>query len=84
MKPDDTCECCHGHDVGDDVECCPGYLHMDDSCGRGPGIERCNECAVFDSDEEAQAAHDSECCCGLTVATYELSDADSDFSLHFS
>jgi len=45
-----------------------GWVHMDDSSGRGPGIERCDSCARFDSDTAAAAAHARACSCGLTVA----------------
>lgn len=64
--------CCIAHRVSDTAGgCCPGWLHMDDSCGRGPGIERCDDCDLYDTDEDAQRAHDQVCACGLTVATSE-------------
>ena len=40
---------------------CPGWLHMHDSMGRGPGIERCDDCARFPDDDAARAAHDATC-----------------------
>ncbi len=58
--PEPECAC-EGH----------GWLHMEDSMGRGPGIERCDSCALFDSDEAACVAHDSVCDCGLKVVTEE-------------
>lgn len=51
-----------------------GWLHMNDSMGRGPGIEACDECGKYDTDEEAQAAHDAECTtanCNLRKAPKE-------------
>ena len=45
------CEDCDGR----------GWIHMDDSMGRGPDIERCDSCVEYDGDCEARAAHDREC-----------------------
>jgi hypothetical protein len=47
---------------------CPGYLHMADSMGRGPGLERCDVCDRFEDDEKAAAAHAAADCCSLGVA----------------
>jgi len=40
---------------------CPGWLHMTDSMGRGPGIERCDTCSIFRTDAAARMAHDLTC-----------------------
>jgi len=45
-----------------------GWIHMDDCGGRGPGIERCDACAKFGDDEEAERAHAKVCRCGLGIA----------------
>lgn len=47
---------------------CPGWVHMDDSMGRGPGLERCDECNRFVSDDSAARSHAKECGCGLKPA----------------
>lgn len=52
---DDTCLSCEGW----------GWLHMNDSMGCGPGIEKCDSCARFPYDEDAAAAHATACACGL-------------------
>lgn len=45
-----------------------GWLHMDDSCGRGPGIERCDSCQRYVTDFQAAEIHRGECDCGMEVA----------------
>lgn len=50
----------------DECDCGTGWLHMNDSMGRGPGIEACDECEKYDSDAAAQEAHDRECSDGPT------------------
>jgi hypothetical protein len=47
---------------------CWGWIHMDDSCGRGPGIGRCDLCDRFADDDAAAAQHRLECPCGLDLA----------------
>lgn len=48
----------------DDPEC-RGWVHMDDSMGRGPGIEACDVCDLFLSDEDADVEHHKSGCCDL-------------------
>lgn len=53
------------------VQCddkCPGWLHMDDSMGRGAGLERCDSCNRFANDRSAERTHAKECGCGLKAA----------------
>lgn len=38
-----------------------GWLHMADSMGAGPGIERCDDCGRYPDDDAARLAHDREC-----------------------
>jgi hypothetical protein len=45
-----------------------GWLHMADSMGSGPGVEACDDCELFDTDEDAVEAHAIECDCGLGMA----------------
>lgn len=45
-----------------------GWLHMNNSMGRGPGVERCDDCKRFDTDEDASAEHANVCPCGMGVA----------------
>ena len=45
-----------------------GWLHMDDSSGRGPGIERCDSCGKYGSDADAARAHARVGCCSLGLA----------------
>lgn len=52
-----------------------GWLHMDDSMGRGPGIEACDDCNRYKSDDEAAEAHAKECKCGLKVAEEPVCEA---------
>lgn len=44
----------------DDMRC-RGWCHMDDSMGRGPGVERCDTCSMYPDDTAAIEAHDREC-----------------------
>ncbi len=45
-----------------------GWLHMTDSCGNSQGVERCDLCGVYATDEEAAEAHAALCRCGLGLA----------------
>lgn len=54
------------HDCDDPA--CRGWCHMDDSHGRGPGIERCDTCKRYPDDAAAIRAHDHECKAGAACA----------------
>jgi len=48
----------------DDPEC-RGWVHMDNSMGWGPGIEACDVCGLFLTDEDADTEHHRSGCCAL-------------------
>lgn len=56
--------CCRDEHLKQPEDHCPGWLHMDDCGGHGPGIERCDECSIFGVDEDAIAVHAMNCDCG--------------------
>ena len=57
MSAEVRCSDCEGN----------GWLHMEDSMGRGPGIERCDTCEQYEGDEEAGKAHALACQCNQQV-----------------